>query len=111
MTRYLVGLTYPEAVQVIEALTNRADSMRHRVTIGLARLEDVQSAIVDCAAAETAVRDAVGLDRQYDDDYALAAKLGTYDVSEGESFDPIDVPLALTPDPGDWYVRPTGSAA
>jgi hypothetical protein len=95
MTRYLVPLTYPEAIQAIEALSNRAESMRHRVTLGTARLEDVSGAIVDCAMAEAAIRDAVGLG--FDDEWSRAVKLGCYDPSDGEAHDPLpDIALAMT---------------
>ena len=101
--RVLVPLSMSEANQAVEALSERADSMRTRVRLGRARLEDVQAAIEACAAAETVIRDAFGFPRE---DWTLAAQLGVYDPSEGESFDPLpDVPLA---DPGDIFVYPAG---
>ena len=38
-------------------------------------------------------------------DWRTAALTGSYDPSEGESHDPLpDIPLAMTPDPGDHHV-------
>lgn len=58
--RVLVPLTLPEAQQVIEALGNRVASMQHRATIGRVTVGEVSAPILDCHAAETALREAFG---------------------------------------------------
>ena len=78
--RVLVALTLPEANQAVEALRNRADSMRHRVTLGKARIEDVAASILDCAMAEAAIREAFGFDPVPDDAAPRLADPGDHHV-------------------------------
>jgi hypothetical protein len=96
--------------RIIRKADRRAQRRLRQVLIAHTYADPTDHRTVLYAQAERLLRNLMGEehpDLMESMEWRMVNEMGDYTAG----LELPDVPLALTPDPGDWFVRPTGTAA